>query len=148
MSLFFWNIRLLLHFYVSLKIWKVLGLWKIKFIVWALDIRRSTPGYLNNEKRVHILCLSLLYFWARKSASVDNRRWNQWAHDEPEHQRPGCSVLFLKILLACVLSPIILNMSTTKAWRLRRYGRLVPGSGGTGAAPWKVTDVTCWTELY
>lgn len=30
-------------------------------------------------------------------------------------------------------------MATSKAWKLRRYGRLVPGSGVTGAAPWKVT---------
>ncbi|XP_075907662.1 meiotic recombination protein REC114 isoform X3 [Nelusetta ayraudi] len=28
-------------------------------------------------------------------------------------------------------------MATSKAWKLRRYGRLVPGSGVTGAAPWK-----------
>lgn len=32
-------------------------------------------------------------------------------------------------------------MATSKAWRLKRYGRLVPGSGETGATSWKVTGV-------
>lgn len=29
-------------------------------------------------------------------------------------------------------------MATSQAWRLKRFGRLVPGSGETGSTPWKV----------
>ncbi|XP_070688167.1 meiotic recombination protein REC114 [Pempheris klunzingeri] len=31
-------------------------------------------------------------------------------------------------------------MATSRAWRLKRYGRFVPGSAGTGGKPWKVFE--------
>uniref|UniRef100_UPI0037E9A17D meiotic recombination protein REC114 n=1 Tax=Semicossyphus pulcher TaxID=241346 RepID=UPI0037E9A17D len=31
-------------------------------------------------------------------------------------------------------------MATRQEWRLKRYGRFVPGSGETGGKPWKVSD--------
>lgn len=59
-----------------------------------------------------------------------------------------CSVLLVKLarqVFLCFFSRKIsiknLEMATSKAWRLKRYGRLVPGSGETGATSWKVTGV-------
>lgn len=35
----------------------------------------------------------------------------------------------------------LLEMIATRIWKLKRYGRFIPGSKETGVTPWKVTDL-------